>query len=49
MPIKFLLLGGGGLGFVGRGGGWKCQFYLCGRRDFSEKFCERAGESFLEG
>ena len=37
MPIKFLLLGGGGsvLGFF-RGGGWKCQFYFYGRGDFSE-------------
>ena len=35
MPIKFLLLGGGGLGFFRRGG-WKCQFYFYGRGDFSD-------------
>ena len=36
MPIKFLLLGGGVLGFFRRGGGWKCQFYFYGRRDSSD-------------
>ena len=36
MPIKFVLLGGGGvLGFLGRGG-WKCRFYFYGRGDFSD-------------
>ena len=35
MPIKFLL-SGGGLGFLGRGGGWKCRFYFYGRGDFSD-------------
>ena len=33
MPIKFFLLGVGGLGFLGRGE-WKCQFYFYGRGDF---------------
>ena len=35
MPIKFLLLGGGG-GFVVflEGGGVKCEFYFYGRGDF---------------
>ena len=37
MPIKFLLLGGGVLGFFRRRG-WKCQFYFYGRGDFSDKF-----------
>ena len=37
MPKKFLLLGGGGvLGFLSKGAGWKCQFYFFGRGDFSE-------------
>ena len=38
MPIKFLLLGGGGgvLGFLRRGG-WKCQFYFYGGGDFPIK------------
>ena len=37
MPIKFLVLGGGILGFVGGG---KCRFYFYGRGDFSE-LCSR--------
>ena len=28
--------GGGVLGFLGRGGGWKCEFYFSGRGDFSD-------------
>ena len=41
MPIKFLLLGGGGiLGLLGRGG-WKCQFYFYGRGDFSDLKAQR--------
>ena len=36
MPIKFLVLGGGGRGFFGRGGGWKCQLYSYGLGDFLE-------------
>ena len=36
MPIKFLLLKGGVLGFFRRGG-WKCQLYFDGRGDFSEE------------
>ena len=36
MPIKFLLLGGGGGVGVSCKGGWKCQFYFYGRGDFSE-------------
>ena len=35
MPIKFLVLGGGGVFWVL--GGWKCQFHFYGREDFSEK------------
>ena len=37
MPIKFLVLGGGGglLGFfTGRGWGWKSHFYFYGRGGF---------------
>ena len=30
MPIKFLLLGGGGCWVFFEGGGWKCQFYFMG-------------------
>ena len=41
MPIKFLLLGGGGRGFFGRGG-WKCRFYFYGRGDFSDFMGYRA-------
>ena len=39
MPIKFLLLGGGGgfCVFFLKGGGWKWQFYCYGRGDFSER------------
>ena len=34
MPVKFLLLGGGGvLGFLGKGG-WKCQYYFYGHWHF---------------
>ena len=36
MPIKYLLLGGGGLlGFL-EGGGWKCQLHFYGRGDSSD-------------
>ena len=35
MPIKVLAVGGR-FGFLGRGGGWKCQFYFYGRGDFSD-------------
>ena len=35
MPTKFRVLGGG-VGVFWRGGGWKCQFYLYGRGEFSE-------------
>ena len=35
MPIKFLVLGGGGYFGFCEGGGGECQFYLYGRRDFS--------------
>ena len=34
MPIKFLVLGGGILGFLGG----KCRFYYYGREHFSERF-----------
>ena len=34
MPIRFLVLGGGG--FVEGRVGWKCQFYFYGHGDFSE-------------
>ena len=34
MPIKFLVLGGGILVFLGGGG--ECRFYFYGREDFSE-------------
>ena len=30
-------LGGGGCWHFLDGGGWKCQFYFCGRGDFSDK------------
>ena len=33
---KILVLWGGGWGFSERRGGWKCQLYFYGRRDFSE-------------
>ena len=33
MSIKFLVLGGGGLGL---GGGGECRFYFYGREDFSD-------------
>ena len=36
MPIKFLLSGGWGYFGFGGGGGGKCQFYFCGREDFSD-------------
>ena len=36
MPIKFLVLGGRVRFLGGNGGGAKCQFYFCGRGDFSE-------------
>ena len=36
MPIKFLVLGGGGCSGFFFEGGWKCQFYVYGRGDFSE-------------
>ena len=36
MPIKFLVLGGGGVFWVFGGRGGKCQFYFYGRSDFSE-------------
>ena len=48
MPIKFLLLGGGGFGGFFRRGGWKCQFYFYGRGDFSERGCRTSG-CLLEG
>ena len=35
MSIKFLVLGGGYLEFLGGGG--ECRFYAYGRADFSEK------------
>ena len=35
VPIKILLLGGGGFGFLRRGE-WKCQFHFYGREDFSD-------------
>ena len=35
MPLKFLVLGGGGIWFFFLGGG-KCRFYFCGREDFSD-------------
>ena len=36
MPIKFLVLVGGGIwGFLEKGGG-KCRFYFYGREDFSD-------------
>ena len=34
LPIKFLLLGGGGFWAFLEGGGWKCQFYFYGRSFF---------------
>ena len=35
MPIKFLVLGGGGVrGFFGRGGDGSAKFYFYGREDF---------------
>ena len=49
MPIKFLLLGGGVLGFSRRGG-WKCQFYFYGRGDFVLFFFkEKESGSFARG
>ena len=35
LPIKFCVLGGGGI--LGLGGGGKCRFYFYGREDFSEE------------
>ena len=35
VPIKIRVLGGGGFGVFWKGG-WKCQFYLYGRGDFSD-------------
>ena len=37
MPIKFLVLGGGGVFWVLGGGEGKCQFYFYGRWHFSER------------
>ena len=42
MSIKFLVLGGGILGF---GGGGECRFYFYGRADFSEIGLGRAPTS----
>ena len=36
MPLKFLVLGGGGGIWVFLGGG-KCRFYFYGREDFSDR------------
>ena len=40
MPIKFLLLGGGGGMIFLLKGGWKCQFYFYGRGDFSDNMSQ---------
>ena len=42
--IKFLLLGGGGLGF---GGGGECRFYFYGRADFSDRLDAQSGARFF--
>ena len=37
MPIKFIVWGGAVLSFICGGGlGRMCQFYFCGREDFSD-------------
>ena len=45
MPIKFLLLGGGGGCWVFRRGGWKCQFYFMGVGIFRLNLTGRLAES----
>ena len=36
MPIKFLVVGGGGGGFLEWGGGFLCRIYFYGRGDFPD-------------
>ena len=43
MSIKFLVLGGGHLGFLEGGG--ECRFYFYGRGDFSDKWGVAKGSS----
>ena len=47
-PMKFLVLGGGGiLGFGGEGG--KCRFYFYGRGDFSDNKIGKISKLYCHG